>query len=132
MHAGFQVDLKLHVKHAAAVGVRLVLGTADNDGDRCIRHSDRGEGTPASHGVGGVLGSLHDLQESLKVDRVVEGSGDDTNPARVPLGCNSSVPLAGNKNRLAAGGDSALLTPAVQAVGHAVTDINRLVSGVID
>ena len=78
------------------------------------------------------MGTFNNLEEPFKIDCVVEGSGNDTHPARVPFGGNSPVSFAGDENRFAAGGDSALFTPSVQAVGYAVTDVNRLISGVID
>ena len=63
--SGFQVNGEFDVEHAAAVGVRLVLGAVDDDGDGRIGHCGCGEGAPAAHGVGGVLGAFYDLQEAF-------------------------------------------------------------------
>ena len=81
MHAGFQVDTEFDVEHAAAVGVRLVLGAIDDDGDGRIGHCGCGEGAPAAHGVGGVFGAFYDLQQAFEGDRLVECAGYDADPA---------------------------------------------------
>ena len=111
--SGFQVNGEFDVEHAAAVGVRLVLGAADDDGDGCIRHCGCGEGAPAAHGVGGVLGAVDDLQEAFEGDRLVEGAGDDADPAGVSVGGGASVTFGGYEDRLASGCDGALFSPPV-------------------
>ena len=131
VHARVQVDAEFDVEHAAAVGVRLILGAVNDDGDGRIGHCGCGEGAPAAHGVGGVLGAFYDLQEAFEVDRLVECAGDDANPAGVSFGGGASVAFGGHKDRLATGGDSTLFTPPVQPVCNTVADVDCLVGSIV-
>ena len=131
MHAGVQIDAEFDIEHAAAVGVRLILGAVDNDGDGCIGHCGGGEGAPAAHGVGGVLGAFYDLQQAFEVDRLVECAGDDADPAGVTVGGGAAVAFGGHENRLATGCDGAFFAPPVQPVCNTVADVDCLVGSIV-
>ena len=131
VYAGFQVDAEFDVEHAAAVGVRLVLGAVDDDGDGRIGHCGCGEGAPAAHGVGGVLGAVDDLQEAFEVDRLVKGAGDNADPAGGSVGGGASVAFGGHEDRLATGSDGTLFAPPVQPVCNTVADVDSLVGSIV-
>ena len=131
MDAGFQVDAEFDVEHAAAVGVRFILGAVDDDGDGRIGHCGCGEGAPAAHGVGGVLGAFYDLQQAFEGDRLVECTGDNADPAGVAVGGGATVAFGGHEDRFAAGGDGALFTPPVQPVCNTVADVDCLVGSIV-
>ena len=131
MYAGFEVDAKFDVKHAAVVGVRLILGAVNDDGDGCIGHCGCSEGAPAAHRVGGVLGAFYNLQEAFEVDRLVDCAGDDADPAGAAVGGGATVAFGGHEDRLTASGDSVLFAPSVQPVSNTVADVDCLVGSIV-